>query len=320
MSHVLFLSGKDYANLGYLLAKSIRAAGVSATSLKRKFNPNRPKSMQSRLYQPEDESFVRAVEKADVIVHMHSAYTEIPPDLLKDKKIVVFHGGSRYRLNPRKLNGKFNPHVHLSLVQTGELLELGAKNPHWLLPPVDLKRIKPNYTFHDSKLVVGHFSSRPDMKGNHPYAKGTLLIGIMMKSLRKAGFGDNFEYRSSQGFIPWSENLRRMGECDVYIESLGLAAKKNINRHDWSMTALEAAASGCITITNFAYEEMYKKEYGLHGLIVANTRQGLVDVMKNLFDMDQGELLTLKHKARAWVEEKHSFEAVGIRLRLILKI
>lgn len=318
MSNVLLLAGYDNANVGHLLAKSLKAVDVNAVALKRNINPRRSKKMQARLYKPGDKYFFGAVKKADVIIHMHSIYTRIPPNLLKGKMIVVFHGGTQYRMSPKALNALFNPLVDLSLIQTGELLILGAKNPYWLLPPVDLEQIKPKYAFGGSKLIVGHFPSKPGLAGNHPYSKGSLLIKNMMKNLRKEGQGNSFEYRTGASLIPWRKNLQRMGNCDIYIESIGRAVKRNTGKHDWSVTALEACALGCITITNFVYWRRYVREYGEHGLIVANEAKVLKQVLMDLFEMNRDELLALKHKARAWVEEKHSFEAVGTRLKLIL--
>ena len=100
--------------------------------------------------------------------------------------------------------------------------------------------------------------------------------------------------------------------------SLSHAQKGNRNRHDWSIQALEACALGCITITNFHFEKRYKKEYGEHGLIVANTAEDLRKVLVNLLQKDREELLELKHKAREWVERLHSYKAVGKRLGSIL--
>ena len=267
------------------------------------------------MYTPESETLLRAIKKADIIIYMHSMLTEIPSELLKGKMLVVYHGGTRYRIHPGKMNKIFNPHVDISLVQTGELLSRGAKNLQWIIPPLNLEHFIPDYSFGDEKPVVGHFLSRSSLAKNRKYAKGTLAIRKVME-----GFGDSFEFRTSVGLISWKKNLQRIKSCDIYIESIGQGIEANRNKHDWSITALEACALGCITITNFIHEEKYIEEFGEHKLLVANNEKQLKKVLRDLLAMSEEDLLTLKHKARAWVEEKYSFEAVGTRLRKILGI
>ena len=61
----------------------------------------------------------------------------------KNKKVVVFHGGGKFRLNHKAICSQFNPIVDCSLIQTYDLFGLGAKDERWLLPPIDLSKIKP---------------------------------------------------------------------------------------------------------------------------------------------------------------------------------
>ena len=320
---VLFLSIKDWASLGYTLAESLKSVGVNAVAISTQPLLWKDESEQSIIYSYKDKYLARdlaeAAMRSSIIVWMHSSYQELPYDLLKDKKYVVFHGGTNYRKNPVGMNKVFNDKVDLSLVQTGELLNKGAKNEYWLLPPVDTKRIKPKYSFEsEDKIIIGHFTSHQG-GFKRSLTKGTPLIEFVMDSLEMSELKDRFEFRvgeSSQ--IPWKENLQRMSECDIYIESLSQGVEKGTNKHDWSITALEACALGCITITNFLFEKKYKKEYGEHGLIVANTDNELKKILKKLLTMDRSELLTMKHKARRWVEEKHSYKVIGQRLKDIL--
>jgi len=316
---VLFLSRVDYACLGYTLAESLKSVGAKAVALSSKASYWRTSSDQASVCS--EAAITAAVAKAHTIVWMHSLYRQLPKGLLTGKQCVVFHGGTRYRRSFKGLNALFKDVTHLSLVQTGELLGKGAKNEHWLLPPVDTKGIEPDYSFKsDEKIIIGHFTSHLG-SSRALSVKGTPSIKSVIASLKKSELGNCFEFRSNKPpVVPWRENLHRMAECDIYIESLSQGEETNRNKHDWSITALEACALGCVTISNFLFEKRYQKEYGEHGLVVANTRDALKETLRKLLQMDREELLAMKHKARQWVEEKHSYEAVGRRLKDILKI
>ena len=314
---VLFVSASDYAFLGYSLAKSLKAVDVQAVAVSNRYSPLKPKSEQGQVY--EWNEVLNLVRKTYVIIWMHSLYTVFPIDVLQGKKCVVFHGGTRYRLKSKRINNQFNSQVHLSLVQTGELLGKGAKNEHWILPPVDVEGIKPDYSF-GSKLTIGHFTSHPGKSRKSKLRiKGTPLITSIVESLRRDKKMPSFVFRHQGSHLrPWKENMKRMAKCDIYIESLSQGQEGNVNRHDWSIQALEACALGCITITNFRFEGRYEREYGKHGLIVANTGKELRKVLIDLLQKDQEELLRLKRRAREWVERLHSYKAVGNRLVRVL--
>ena len=317
---VLFLSHVDYASVGYMFTESLKAVGLKAASLANRQFVLRSDSEQSTVCS--GSSIIEAVRRSKVVVWMHSYYQPVPDDILRSKKTVVFHGGTRYRRSPRRMNARFNKMVDLSLIQTGELLDRGAKNQRWILPPVDIEKIQPNYGFEkEDKLVVGHFTSHTGNSSSKAiHVKGTPIIRNVINSL-KISYGDKFEFRSSDQLrVPWNENLRRMGKCDIYIESLAHGDEENKNKHDWSVTALESSALGCITITNFLFEERYLEEYGEHALVVANTKNQLKAALIDLLNKDRDELLEMKKKARAWVEEKHSYKAIGERLRGVLEI
>lgn len=312
---VLFVSGSDYAFMGYTLAQCLNSVGIKAIAASGRYSPLRPQSQQGYVYKVDE--LYDLVKETYVVIWMHSTFREFPPNILKGKKCVVFHGGTKYRRGSQFINRLINPRVHLSLVQTGELLGRGAKNEHWFLPPIDTEGIKPNYNFDgDGRLVIGHFTSHP----RRVYVKGTALIESTMKLFEKGAWKDRFVFRrATEGHhVPWAENMHRMSKCDIYIESLSQGQPHNKNRHDWSVQALESCALGCITITNFLFEDAYKREYGDHGLLVANSANDLKRILKSLFQMKKEDLLNLKRKARQWVELKHSYKVVGKQLGHIL--
>lgn len=314
---VIFISASDYAFMGYTLARCLNSIGVKSVATVRRYSPLRSSSQQGRLCS--DKELARLAKEAYVIVWMHSVYRSLPQDVTAGKKLVVFHGGTRYRRKYQSINKQFNPIVHLSLVQTGELLNLGAVNEHWLLPPVDTKGLKPDFGFHNNeKLTIGHFSSHP----KKPKTKGTNLIRKIMSELKASKWGDHFTFKTSNQpqLISWRENMNRMAKCDIYIESLSQGELHNKNRHDWSVQALEACALGCITITNFTFASRYRREYGKCGLFVTNNGAELKKILIKLFQMDRDQLLELKQESRRWAEESHSYEVIGKRLQKILGV
>lgn len=314
---VLLLShGSDYASLTATLAECLKAVKVEAIAVIRKPFRLKVETDSPLLYHP--EAIREMAEKANIVIWMHSLLYHPLEKILRGKKCVVFHGGTRYRRSYNLINSRFNDKVYLSLIQTGELLGRGAKNERWFLPPVNTKYIQPDYSFElKDKLVIGHFSSHI---GKSSRIKGSVRIETVIESFERNKLNKRFVYRTQgKNLFPWRENLKRMAKCDIYIESLSQASTGK-DRHDWSITALEACALGCITVTNFLSEKRYLEEYGEHGLMVANTEDELKDVLTKLLNMTREELLVLKRKARQWVEKMHSYEVVGERLKDILGI
>ena len=88
--------------MGYLLAKSLQAAGVDAKAIS--FHPHSFDYKESAEICTE-ESYADYVSQTNVIVAMHSVYK---PCDLNGKKLFVFHGGSIYRKYTISINNFFN--------------------------------------------------------------------------------------------------------------------------------------------------------------------------------------------------------------------
>ena len=310
---IVFLSKRDYAGMGHLLAKSLNKIGVKAISLASEASVTRLPHEQSIIYNNQKE-LNRYIKKANVIVWMHSTITPIGKAINDKTKIVVFHGGSRYRRNFKKHNKAFNPIVDMSLIQTGELLGLGAKNERWLLPPVDTDFIKPLFGV-NNPIIIGHYPSNK-INAEHDI-KGSKTINKVIKELKKSSFNFEFRYKDAYATTPrvsWKDNLKRMNDCDIYIESMNIDSTSK-NQHDWSVTALEAAALGKIVITNFRNKERYLKEYGECKLLVVNNRKELRRILIELLDTHYYDLEMIQKNTREWVENYHSLDSIGYRLK-----
>jgi hypothetical protein len=219
----------------------------------------------------------------------------------------VFHGGTDYRQNFRKVNRKFNRIVEKSIIQTADMLGLGAKNEVWVLPAVDSEKLKPVYERISSKKVIGHFPSSEANKNTD------LIIEVIWRLKADPLIDSKFVFIPPTGGTGWSENIKRMSECDIYIEACAPKQRKR-KYGEWGITALEAAALGKTVVTHFLSLDKYEQEYGDCALNVANSAQDLEGVLRKLIEMDNNELLRNKKKTRKWLETNHSYQAVGRRL------
>ena len=307
---ILFLSIEDSANAGYMFARCLESIGVKATALAMQPIP----VPEITTFTPVVSSVPElrgAVDAAHVIVLMHSHPALLSLQVSFDgKRLFAFHGGSIYRSDPEGINGLFNPIIERALIQTGELLDCGAKDEEWLLPAVDTDTIEPKYSLMEGPLVVGHFPRDQYGAG----LKGTPEINEVM-----AGILGDFDYRHEIRMVPWEQSLKRMVACDIYIESLSQGSA-HYNKHDWSITALEAATLGCVVVTNFTHLKRYEQEYGGCLLQVANSKAELHEVMIRLLAMGKRELHRLQRRTHDWVCKYHSYCAIGQRLKRVLNV
>lgn len=305
---VLLLAKADYSNVGYLYAEALQSVGVNAEAWA--VNPSpRKYDRHAYLFNSLKDDVLPLAQKAKAILFMHSRL--VSAINIEDKFITVFHGGSRYRNKPEKMNQIFNPIVDKSIIQTGDLLDLGAKNQVWILPCIETELFAPDYERHDSKRIIAHYPH----KG---YVKGTETIYNVLTRLE-----DNDVYcNNKEGWkwyinditVSWEDNLRRIAGCDIYIE----ATKSELREKpygEWGLTALEAAALGRVVITHFRSYERYLKEYGPCPLVIANNERELEAAVRKVLEMSWDEINDLKRATRAWAEKYHSLKVIGQRLK-----
>jgi hypothetical protein len=305
------MSTSDWANVGYTFSQALRSVGVKAKAFSmvpEAFSYTK----QAEIY----SSFARLeklVTEADTIVFMHSDTHFLKlPFSGKGKRIGVFHGGTRYRINTEAMNATWNPIVEFSIIQTGDLLDRGAKNQKWVLPPIDLKRIKPKAAIKDKKgrIKFAHFPNKPEIKGS------MYIESAVQKARRKHDFLWTFDPERT---FDWKENLDRMAQCDVYIEAC-MPILMNKDYGEWGVQGLEAAAMGKVVITHFRSHERYEKEYGPCPLLWANSEQEVKERIKECCSMGYEGVRELGKKTRKWAEKYHSYEAVGARLKKLLEL
>jgi hypothetical protein len=302
---VLVLANTDWAGVGNNLTDSLCRVGVDAKLY----------CKNKGLYQHKNNSITKnqAIifsKKCNIIQYMHSEKVDLDINL-KGKKIVVFHGGGKYRDDPQQICNVFNGIVDCSIIQTYDLFGLGAKNEKWLLPGIDVHSIIPVYNINNNKIIVGHYPSSK-------IGKGSETIEKIIKNIK--GKVPEFEFIRSYNRVSWDQQLKRLSEVDIYIERMSLQklTKNGWKRTGvWGMTALEAAALGKIVVTNFYGKKFYKKQFGDYALQVADSEKQMTEILINLLSSTKKELLSLKKETVKWVKEKHSLEVLGKRLRSI---
>jgi len=305
---VLLLCNIDFSNLAHTLAQSLQSVGVNAIAVA--ITPHKfYKTNCAKICN--DSQILELANNAKVIIWMHSQ-----PILLnhlknlKNKMKIVFHGGTLYRRNPKKLNKTFN-FVNKSIIQTGDLLGLGAINEQWLLPPVDTRLIQPIYNAINDKKIIVHFPSKTITKGSEE------INLIINEFLHDDSTTNKFDYIYSSKTMAWNKNIERISNCDIYIDAFCPHLEKK-RYGEWGIQALEAAALGKVVITHFGMWKRYKKEYGNCALQYINTQEELKQKLRKLIEMNNNELQNLKVKTRNWVEKYHSLEAIGLRLKKII--
>ena len=294
---VVLVAKNDWANLGAQYARSLRKIGVDAimfTGNSHKFKyPNQGIKFRSI-------SKILPYIKEAKIVHLLHSQNIIPIVNLKGKKVVVSHTGSRYRTKYIEVNKIFNTFVDLSIVG-GSLYGKGAKNEYWIPGGVvDTQLLKPMYKKSSDKIIIGHYPSSSKMKGSE-------TITNVMKNVK-----GNYIFKYNPKVISWQNNIKRLNECDIYIESF-------VENRSFGIAALEAAALGKIVISAYAFKQKYEETTGELGLIPVKNQKELKEEIERIINLPKNKILEMKKRSREWVEKYHSYEAVGLRLLKIYR-
>ncbi|MDD5353013.1 MAG: hypothetical protein PHS93_07640 [Candidatus Omnitrophica bacterium] len=324
---VLCLTYHDWANSMYRYVKCLEYLGLNVQAYKgapHNFDYPHQIAIHTGIIQGKAKSEVPAwtictglrqlAEEARVIHYFASTFIDTGIEM-KDKKCIVQHGGTMYRMHPKECNDLFNGFADMAVCQYPTLLELGADNECWIPYPVDTEFIQPDYTrYGKDKLLIGHFPSNKDVKGTENINRVIDKLGCDPE------YCNRFEYIGVRPGIyypgelaSWYINLKRLERCDIIIETCQPEyGGKPFG--EWGNTALEAAALGKIVITNSIHSKLYKKEFGYSALHIANNESELESALKELFSLTDMDIQNRKEESRVWVEEKHSIPATAERL------
>jgi hypothetical protein len=238
----------------------------------------------------------------------------------RNKEFIVAHGGTTYRENPQKVGNIFNKFVSKTLIQCPDLLDLntGNKNEELIYYPVDLNVFNCNFSFkHNQKLVFGHNPSTSTIKGTQTILN---VLNLFQNQIIYHGQQKQYKQHSEERErVSWINQIKKYQKYDVYIETLN----PTINGKpygEWGNTCLEAIASGCLVITNCIHLDKYIKYYkNTPPLLIANTKDELIEQIKKLLSMSRSEILEEKKKQYEWIKNYHSMNKCGERLVKFLK-
>jgi|LSQX01.2.fsa_nt_gb glycosyltransferase involved in cell wall biosynthesis len=296
---VVLLCNNDWANVAYVYEKCLREVDIDAISFSsKKHHYGYPE--QAILWKNIND-IKSYVEECDVLIFVHSEYIETGVDL-NNKIISVIHTGSRYRQNSKKINDIFNPLVDITF-SGGDVLGMGAKNEVWIQPAIDIKKIQPFYYKSKDKTIIAHYPSG---------SKGYPIINDVIGKLNRK----NFMFKYDPINVSWEDNLKRMSECDIYIEEMN-SDQNGIPLYIFGIQAIEAASLGKIVCSRFPMFDKYEETFGECGLIPTNTPEILKEKLEEFLSMDDSDFIELQKKSRRWVENCHSYKVIGKRFKTI---
>lgn len=301
----VILAENDWANVGYYFTEAFKAVDIQAVGFARRSNGF---EYENSLPLVSKKTMAKYVETTDIVLYCHT----IPLGVYWErgnKKLGVFHGGSRYRNEPDKWNEFWNSKVDVTLLQTPEFFKHDPKNPYWIYPGIDTDFIRLSKKVDPFEVrFVGHFPNDHKAQGKN-VGKGTdEVILPTLESLKDNVGLKHWESVVSRGHVRWRRNIDRISGCDVIIETI-------TERGGWGMTALEAAALSKVVITNFKWKSDYEKEFGCKWpLYRANNASELRKQLTKVLRWSNSYLEEKQEEAREWVVKNHGLKPTGERL------
>jgi len=305
----------DYANFAYANCEALKSVGVDCTGAKL---IKHPFGYAEELPVVGLDEMTELIRAADLVQIMHSDITVLKICKQLNKKSVVYHTGSIYRSRQDYMKQLFNPFVLMSFTDQCEFIGTGMKNECYIATAVDTDKIK--FVDKEIKLpyIVAHYPSNAEVKG-------TAKIKEMMSKISS----DRFQFLCSSSTInekgetvyehvSHEENLKRMAECDIYIELF----KPELHGKPygcWGVTAFEAAAMGKVVITNNIHLKAYTDIYNTPRLFIVNTEIGFTNIIDALVTCKESELISHSLLVREWIEANHSYQSTGNRLKQIIE-
>lgn len=342
---ILILTYSDLANCGKNTQLSLKKAGFNCDiyiGTKHQFNyllqgilfkdlkkcysnKNNHYEIDLNIY----KKLQKKIYKYDIILLNESLFLK---NLKKrsNQKIGVIHGGTEYRVNHNLLNNTFNKIVDITIIRTGDLYNVGAKNSKLLINPINLDYFTPNFNFkNNTKLVIDHSPSNTIVKGT------SLILNVINDLKQNDLYNNKFIYigvnslDNNKHTQNWDKQIKKYLKCDIYIETVNPTINVNYIKKkswdkfkgkeyqfgEWGVTCLEACASGCIVLTNTFTENLYYKYYKIKPkIIICNDETSLKNNLIKLINMNREDLFKLKQKSYDWVKNYHDLNYHGKKL------
>lgn len=220
-------------------------------------------------------------------------------NLFENKKIIVTHSGTKYRLNSAKFNNIFNQFTTAHILLGHDHMKLGAKNIHYNSLRIIEPATQPKAS--SERIKIGHFPSNPEKKG-------TKKIQAVLKELKDEGY--KFNEIVSTYIVPHEINMERMGRCDVYIDQLK-PTQNGVVFGEVGNQTYEAMSLGCITISNLTDSSYYNKTHGKPIQLIANSTDELKQSLISLIKLSPKELYEKRLETYQAVHDRHGLKAMG---------
>lgn len=307
----------DYANYMYNTYLSFKAVGVECECIKiskHAFGYDKEATVVTQ------EEAIDKIRAADSIHFFHSnvQWWEIIKSQPPGKFKVVYHTGTLYRRDPKGMNEIFAG-ADITITDQCEFmcLEDNANTWKYLATAVDTEKIKPEITTEKQfPYVIAHYPSNSSNKGTEK------VINLMQDAINIQTYNTEIRMRfiCSTVKVPHAEQLKRMMDCNVYIEMF--APTQHGNPYGcYGVTAFEAASMGKIVVTQNIYPEVYKNAYGCdYPFVICNTEVEFKQKMYALIQEPIEEINRLQENTRTWLVSNHSYEATGRRLKKLFSI
>lgn len=292
---IIFITSDDYANFGFYKSESLKSVGIDSESFvlqPHPFNYDKHSTLVNGVRMKEE------IMKADIIHIVHSDITALRLCEQAGKPYYVWHTGTRFRQSPSQMNDLFK-NANGVFYALGEFESLC--NGDYFSITVDTDSL-PFTETNNNKLIFSHHPSNAQVKGSDTIIN--IFNGIN---------SDKFETNINTNIIPYTENLQRIKQCDVYVEMCAIT-QGGKPYGSFGTTSVECASMGKIVITNSLWDECYNKYYGNHSLIIANSPHELREKIIWLSTLDKAEINKMKLASREWAVSKHGYKATANRL------
>jgi len=298
---IINISRDDWANYAYDNCQALRAIGADCFCFK----------LKPHLFKYGHEAKVVGMGAMNVLMRQADIIQIFHSDVelyglarkIRGKNVIVYHTGTFYRQNHEMLNIQFAgaDRIVYAMPEFSRLVPPGS-----IYATVAINTGEMDFGYEESgKTVFRHHPSNADVKG-------TKDIIRMMNELNLNGTHE-FHHTDNTGRLSYDANLIRMSQCDVYIELFNLKQ----DGHDYGnfgTSAIEAAAMGKIVVTQVRDESVYRKWYGDHALMIANSEEQFKIIIHSLAYMTRSQLRVLKDYSKDWATRKHSYKAAGDHL------
>lgn len=292
---ILNISQSDWSNFAYDNMLALRSVGLNCDSVvtsPHQFYETQSKHLHTSV-------IAKMIADFDVIQFFHDNVNlfGILASAMKGKKIIAYHTSSEYRKNSAYINSVMNPLIYKSVNAMPEFMALGSHNPVYMVGAVDTDKLLPSERETDAEAIFAHYPSNPIVKGTDKIIETVSNVSV------------NFKHSTS--LVPYADQLKRISECDVYIEMLTEKDANGMPYGNFGITALEAAALGKVVITGLRDRDVYDSAYGFCGLNIANTENKLKRTIESLSNYSGDYLKGQQQITREWVVKNHSYKSTG---------